>query len=36
VREEEQHLDFFDTQLAVLERVGEQNYLARYAMPEST
>ena len=36
VREEEEHLDYFDTQLAVLERVGEQNYLARYAMPEST
>jgi bacterioferritin len=36
VREEEEHLDYFDTQLEVLERVGEQNYLARYAMPEST
>lgn len=36
VREEEEHLDYFATQLEVLERVGEQNYLARYAMPEST
>lgn len=36
VREEEEHYDYFATQLEVIERVGEQNYLARYAMPEST
>lgn len=36
VREEEEHLDYFQTQLEVLERVGEQNYLARYATPDST
>lgn len=33
LREEEQHLDFFETQLDVIARVGEQNYLAHYAMP---
>jgi bacterioferritin len=36
VREEEQHLDFFDTELQLVERIGEQHYLARYATPEST
>lgn len=33
VREEEKHLDFFETQLDVIERVGLENYLARYATP---
>jgi bacterioferritin len=35
VREEEEHLDFFETQLDVIERVGEKNYLAHYAMPKA-
>lgn len=36
VREEEEHLDYFETQLDAIERVGLQNYLARFTMPEST
>ncbi len=35
VLEEEEHADYFEQQLAVIERVGEQNYLARYATPGS-
>ena len=36
VREEEEHADYFETQLSVIDRVGLENYLARYATPEST
>ena len=36
LREEEEHADYFESQLDVIERVGLQNYLARYATPEST
>ncbi len=36
VAEEEEHADYFRTQLDVIERVGLQNYLARYVTPEST
>lgn len=36
LREEEDHADFFESQLEAIERVGIQNYLARYATPEST
>lgn len=36
VAEEEEHADYFRTQLDVIERIGLQNYLARYATPEST
>lgn len=34
--EEEEHLDYFETQLDVIQRIGEQNYLARYTTPAST
>ncbi|MDX1659291.1 MAG: bacterioferritin, partial [Nitriliruptorales bacterium] len=34
--EEEEHLDYFETQLDAIERLGEQNYLARYTTPDST
>jgi bacterioferritin len=34
--EEEEHADFFESQLEAIGHVGLQNYLARYAMPEST
>ena len=34
--EEEEHADFFDSQLEAIGHVGLQNYLARYTMPEST
>ncbi|MBY5164375.1 bacterioferritin [Salsipaludibacter albus] len=34
--EEEEHLDYFESQLDVIARLGEQNYLARYTTPEST
>ncbi len=36
VGEEEEHADYFRTQLAVIERIGIDNYLTRYVMPEST
>lgn len=36
LREEEEHADGFESQLEAIERVGIQNYLARYATPEST
>lgn len=36
LREEEEHADGFESQLEAIERVGLQNYLARYATPEST
>ncbi|HKJ55299.1 MAG TPA: bacterioferritin [Nitriliruptoraceae bacterium] len=34
--EEEEHLDYFEAQLDLVERVGIKNYLVRYATPEST
>jgi bacterioferritin len=34
--EEEEHLDYFESQLDVISRVGVENYLARYATPDST
>ena len=34
--EEEEHADYFESQLDAIEHVGLQNYLARYAIPEST
>jgi bacterioferritin len=34
--EEEEHADFFESQLEAIGHVGLQNYLARYAMPAST
>lgn len=34
--EEEEHADYFESQLDAIEHVGLQNYLARYAVPEST
>ena len=34
--EEEEHLDYFETQLDAIERLGLQNYLARYTTPDST
>lgn len=34
--EEEQHLDYFETQLAIIERLGVENYLTRYTTPDST
>ncbi len=34
--EEEGHADYFESQLDAIEHVGLQNYLARYATPEST
>lgn len=34
--EEEEHLDYFEAQLDVIEQVGLKNYLARYAAPDST
>lgn len=36
VGEEEEHADYFETQLDVIERIGLQNYLARYTTPDST
>jgi bacterioferritin len=36
LREEEEHADDFESQLEAIEMVGLQNYLARYATPEST
>lgn len=36
VAEEEEHADYFRTQLDVIERIGLQTYLARYTTPEST
>jgi bacterioferritin (cytochrome b1) len=36
LREEEEHAEGFAAQLEGIRRVGEQNYLARYAAPEST
>ena len=36
LREEEEHADAFEAQLEAIEQVGLQNYLARYAVPEST
>jgi bacterioferritin len=36
LREEEEHLDTFESMLDAMNRVGVQNYLARYATPEST
>lgn len=36
VREEEEHADYFETQLDVVERIGLQNYLARYTTPGAT
>lgn len=36
LREEEDHADGFEAQLDVIEQIGIQNYLARYATPEST
>jgi bacterioferritin len=36
LREEEDHADGFETQLDVIDRVGIENYLARYTTPEST
>lgn len=36
VRDEEEHADAFESQLEVIERVGIENYLARYATPGST
>lgn len=34
--EEEEHADYFETQLEAIGHIGVQNYLARYATPEST
>lgn len=34
--EEEQHADYFGSQLDAISHVGLENYLARYATPEST
>jgi bacterioferritin len=34
--EEEEHADYFESQLDVSERVGVELYLARYAMPDGT
>jgi bacterioferritin len=36
LREEEEHLDTFESMLDAMNRVGVQNYLARYTTPEST
>lgn len=36
LREEEGHADYYEAQLSAIERVGEQAYLARYTLPEST
>lgn len=36
LRDEEEHADAFESQLEAIERIGIQNYLARYATPEST
>ena len=36
LREEEEHADYFESQLEAIELVGEQAYLARYTLPEST
>lgn len=36
LREEEEHADGFEAMLDAIERVGLQNWLARYATPEST
>lgn len=36
LREEEDHADGFEARLEAIEHVGLQNYLARYAVPEST
>lgn len=36
LREEEEHLDYFESQLNVVDRVGIENYLTRYTTPEST
>jgi len=32
VREEEQHLDFYETQLDAIELVGLQNWLAQFTL----
>jgi bacterioferritin len=34
--EEEEHLDYFESQLDAINRIGIENYLARYATPDST
>lgn len=36
LQDEEEHADQFESQLEAIEQVGLQNYLARYAHPEST
>ncbi len=36
LREEEEHADYFESQLDAIGHVGLENYLARYATPEST
>lgn len=36
LREEEEHADTFESMLDAIAHVGLQNYLARYATPEST
>jgi bacterioferritin len=36
LREEEEHADDFESQLDAIRMVGLENYLARYAHPEST
>lgn len=36
LRDEEDHADAFESQLAAIARLGIENYLARYATPEST
>jgi bacterioferritin len=36
LREEEEHADYFESQLEAIEMIGEQTYLARYTLPEST
>ncbi len=36
LRDEEEHADQFESMLEVIEMVGIENYLARYATPEST
>lgn len=36
LQEEEEHADYFESQLRAIELVGVEGYLARYAMPEQT